>query len=156
MLVPDVLVPDVLVPEVDVPDVLVPEVDVPDVLVPDVEWPQPGGGELSVPGLFGGHALVVDPLVPPLVPLVPFVPPLVPFVPPLVPLVPLSVPQPGGGEFVDRGVGGGQALPVPLSLPANAMPGIVRIATTSTERTNGRPRRFMCYSLPSILEPAWK
>jgi hypothetical protein len=137
VLVPDVPdVPDVLVPDVDVPEVLVPDVDVPEVLVPEVVWPHPGGGELSLPsGLCGGHAFVVDPLVPPFVPFVPLVPPL----------VPLSVPQPGGGEFVDCGVGGGHATPVPLSpLPANAMPGIVRIATTSTARSNGSPRRFMC------------
>jgi hypothetical protein len=160
--VPEVDVPEVDVPEVDVPEVDVPEVDVPDVLVPEVDvpevvWPQPGGGELSEPaGLVGGQAFVVEPPVP----LVPFVEPLVPLVeplvPPFVPFVPLSVPQPGGGEFVDCGVGGGHALPVSCDpLPANATPGIVNSATTNVASTNGSPRRFIRYSLP-LLEPAWK
>lgn len=155
VLVPEVDVPDVLVPDVDVPDVDVPEVDVPDVLVPEVDvpevvWPQPGGGEVSEPaGLVGGQAFVVEPPVP----LVPLVEPLVPLV---EPFVPLSVPQPGGGEFVDCGVGGGHALPVSCDpLPANATPGIVNSATTNVASTNGSPRRFIRYSLP-LLEPAWK
>jgi hypothetical protein len=95
----------------------------------------------------------VEPLVPFVEPLVPLVEPLVP---PFVPFVPLSVPQPGGGEFVDCGVGGGHALPVSCDpLPANATPGIVNSATTNVASTNGSPRRFIRYSLP-LLEPAWK